>query len=250
MSCQNRIFTQVSPFLFATLGLLFTFNAMAQTPPAQTKTEPTTTVETKPEAATPEQKTTPKPETKNDTEDSHQYGFQLSGGFPTGLGFGFNYHDSSKLWGAGVEYSSFSLKQGTAPEIKASLSQIKLVARYHPWAGAFFAGVHLGAQTTTFEGTDVYLGQQLTAKFEIKNNFVTPHIGWQWIFSSGFMYGLELGAQINTGAKTDFTDPTTNAAILNDASYQADKKKVEDEGKKFGSSTIPHLVLFRFGYLF
>ena len=29
-----------------------------------------------------------------------------------------------------------------------------------------------------------------------------------------------------------------------------DKKKIEDEAKKFGESTLPHLILLRLGYMF
>ncbi len=239
------------------LFLAFTFFINCPQSFAQTKIPPKTQEASPTEPST--EATNPQPEPKltkeqqmpeTSAKESSKYGLQISGGFPTGYGLGLNYQDASQMWGAGLEYSGFSVKQGTAPELKAALSQIKLHARYHPWAGSFYTGLYLGSQTTTIEGTDVYLGQRLTAKVEIKNNFVTPHIGWQWIYESGFMYGLELGAQVNTGAKIDFTDPTSEATILNDANYQADRKKVEDEGKKFGSSTIPHIVLFRFGYMF
>lgn len=183
-------------------------------------------------------------------EGDAKFGFHFTLGFPTGYGAGLNYLSPSAKWGFGADYSTFATKTGTAPEIKASMTQMKVVARYHPWASAFFTGLYLGTQSTNFEGTDTYLGQRLTAKIEIKNTLVTPHIGWQWLWDSGIMFAMELGAQVNTGASTKFTDPTDNTLVLNDDTYLSDKKKIEDEGKKFGSSTIPHIMLIRLGYMF
>ncbi|MFN8944695.1 MAG: hypothetical protein ACK5WZ_08725 [Pseudobdellovibrionaceae bacterium] len=247
------IFLPFSVFLFTVSG----FGQTPKTPGNPTAIEETTTqgaliVEPEKPALVPAKKNVESQKvsaTKQSTNDE-QYGFHFSAGFPSGYGAGLDYQTADLQWGFGAEVSGFSLKSGTAPEVKAALSQIKISGRYHPWAGSFYTGLHLGAQTTTFEGTDTYLGQKLTAKMEIKNNFLTPHIGWQWIFDSGILLGFELGAQVNTGAKTNLTEPTTNTLILEDASYKEDKKKIEDEAKKFGESTLPHLILLRLGYMF
>lgn len=194
----------------------------------------------------------PQPAQKIETEKSEhsRYGFQFSGGFPTGLGFGLNYLSPAATWGLGAEYSTFSAKTSSAPEVKGNLTQMKLAARYHPWSGVFYAGVYAGTQTTRLEATDTYAGQSITAKLELKNSFVTPHIGWQWLSDFGIMYSFELGAQMNSNATLDFPDPTTNTLVTSDATYISDKKKIEDEAKKFGSSTFPHVMLFRLGYMF
>ena len=61
--------------------------------------------------------------------------------------------------------------------------------------GVFFVGVGAGQQVidaaVTEKGSPIGLG----ASARVESWVITPRLGWQWVWSSGFAMGLDLGVQ-------------------------------------------------------
>jgi hypothetical protein len=75
-------------------------------------------------------------------------------------------------------------------------------------------------------------------------------LGWQWIFGSGFTLGLDLGWQIATSSKSNFSvEPEGLTAqekelIKEQPEYQANEKKVKDDFlDRYKDSSLPHVAL-------
>jgi hypothetical protein len=181
------------------------------------------------------------------------YGFHAGLGFPQIVGYGFDYFPESRKWGISLTLGGFrqeKSKSGSDPEYKIAHGSVHLSARYHPFHGVFYSGVHIGSQSTQVEATDSYLGQSVTATARVQGNYITPHAGFLWITKLGITVSTELGAQFNFNSRTSIDDGTTNSAVLNDSTYKKNKKDAEDQINSIFNGAFPHLTLLRVGYSF
>lgn len=141
------------------------------------------------------------------------------------------------------------------PELKISSVKLKVSGwdarvKVYPFKGAFFLGLAYGSQDFTGSMNQTYSGINGTVTVHQKNNFITPHIGWNWIFGSGFFMGMDLGVQLSMNQKTDTSTDITNGAVLNSAEYQKTVKDINDKANLVGKTPLPLLTLLKFGYLF
>jgi hypothetical protein len=178
-------------------------------------------------------------------------GFDVHGqlGLPYGTAIGIDYFTESRSWSFGLNAGGFSGKD-SANDVTYQLSQIGVSGRFHPWQSAFYLGIIVGAQTAKLSAKKLISGFEAQADLEVKNNFVTPNIGWMWVNKQGFSWGFELGAQLPSNAKTTLTSNTDNTAITSHPDYVQARRDAEDAGDKFGKMTLPHLTILRIGYVF
>ncbi|MFW7380208.1 MAG: hypothetical protein ACOH5I_15450 [Oligoflexus sp.] len=165
------------------------------------------------------------------------------------------------IFSFGFSTSSFNTESNT---VKLELDHWDIRARWHVFQGSFFLGAAYGQQTlkgssrdnvaTNVNGSTVSV--PTTVEIEVKTNYLTPHIGWLWIWDSGFHMGFELGVQLPSGNKTSFDTNFENvsaaeqSATKNSQEYKDLEKDVKDAGDLIGKATLPHLTMLRFGWFF
>jgi len=168
-------------------------------------------------------------------------------GFPSPFRFGLEAKYAG-LVGLSVDYGLFP--NLTFSNIKLKYNSWRVGAQVYPWRGAFYIGVGFGKQNFTAAATDTAAGTTVTYDLTVNTTIFTPHIGWRWVGTSGFFFGMELGAQVAASSTAAFTTDTTDATVIASAEYQAKKTDLEDKGKTFGQTTLPHFALVQIGWLF
>jgi hypothetical protein len=161
---------------------------------------------------------------------------------------------------------SMGLGLGVVPKItfgantQVGVSHLEFRGRWHPFSGAFYIGGALGSQTINATGrqtVDVG-GTPVPVKIDLKlaSPYFMTHIGWMWIFDSGFTLGLELGTQRGGNGRSDLEltveDPSTSktvAEIQASPAYQLFESGVENELGKLGKIALPYYGV-RFGWMF
>jgi hypothetical protein len=142
--------------------------------------------------------------------------------------------------------------------------------RWHPFEGAFFIGVMVGYQSIWASGQDsipvsgsvpglgsVSTTANIIASVNVSGLYAAPHIGWLWVWDSGFTLGAELGWQfdfasstsIQTSGATDQDQLLVDLAKLT-TQYQNLQTQVQNAGNQIGNTGFPYFCLIRVGYLF
>jgi hypothetical protein len=137
-------------------------------------------------------------------------------------------------------------------------------ARVHPFGGAFFLGGAAGFHTIhgegardidiTSGGSTVTVNTKVTAR--INAFYLAPHMGWMWVFKSGFSFGFDLGwlFPFFPGTTLDFsTDKVLSNTALDvlksSSGYQSLESAVDDAGHKVGGQSIPFITLLRLSWM-
>lgn len=192
---------------------------------------------------------------------------QLAVPHPLNLGLDARFH---RMFSVGVNggYLPVNLTiGGTATQI--SLTNYEARARWHPFSGAFFLGGAFGQQRVSARASKsialaVQAGDQtvslplnLDVSLNLQSWYATPHLGWMWIFDSGFCLGFELGVQWGFGSRSSFDisiqDPTLNSyltQVKEDQEYKDLRNSIEGAGNKIGNAVLPFVTALRIGWLF
>ena len=161
----------------------------------------------------------------------HPY-FAVSGGWSTFPKFA---SDALLNWaGAKSDTTDASLNRFDAWEV---------ALRLYPLRGTFFLGVGMGQQVIDAAVSEKQPGQPLGigGSARVDAWVLTPRIGWQWVWSSGFAMGLDFGVQFVVGhSETVNIPPGTSPDV------EQDVRDIVHFG-----STVPLPVLrFSIGYHF
>jgi len=156
----------------------------------------------------------------------------LSGGWSTFPKFA---SDAILKWaGAKSDTTDANLNQFSAWEV---------AVRVYPMRGVFFLGVGFGQQVVDGDVTAIQAGVPFgaTALARVESWVITPRIGWQWVWRSGFAMGLDLGVQFVLSHKdTLVTPPGTPPDAEQDARDLIN----------FGATVPLPVINFRIGYHF
>ncbi|HSP20494.1 MAG TPA: hypothetical protein VLQ79_13315 [Myxococcaceae bacterium] len=81
--------------------------------------------------------------------------------------------------------------------------------RMYPLRGVFYLGVGFGQQVVDGQVTALVAGLPFgpTGSGRVQSWVLTPRIGWQWVWSSGFALGLEAGVQVTVSHQDTVTLP-------------------------------------------
>jgi hypothetical protein len=148
-------------------------------------------------------------------------------------------------------------------EVHAGIMGYDGRVRWHPWGGSFFMGTAIGLQrlygTTSESITVLDTSIDTSIKMSVVSPYITPHMGWLWVFQSGFVLGLDFGWQFPLSSKTELeASATTSNALANNAielvqqtqQYQALENDVKDIGNKIGKISLPYFTVLRIGWFF
>lgn len=159
------------------------------------------------------------------------------------------------LWknflGGGVDVGYLPMIKVTSDHnIKAGYDSWSLVGRVFPWKRRFFVGTYFGKTNLTAQSEDTYGGVPARVTIEANATFFTPHIGWRFVFDSGFFFQLEVGAHLPISSSSALTVIPNIAAVNADAEFQKAKKDVEDLAKNVVKQAIPAVSLLTIGFMF
>jgi len=154
----------------------------------------------------------------------------VSGGWSTFPKFA---SDAILNWaGANSDTTNASLNKFDAWEV---------ALRIYPLRGTFFLGVGAGQQVLDASVTDKTSLIPVGGSARVQSWVLTPRIGWQWVWSSGFAMGLDFGVQFVVGHTEDvFLPPGTTPDVEQD---------IRDI-VHFGSTVPLPVIRFSLGYHF
>jgi hypothetical protein len=150
----------------------------------------------------------------------------------------------------------------TAPggSAKLQLRAFQGIARWFPFSGSFFIGSGIGYQTFRASLTNTDQGNTLVTTADLSGVFVSPQLGWLFVWQSGFALGLTFGAQIplpkDPVATTTYNgQPVPSMAGPGFPREVVDKSNdmkdtVQTLGKLANKYPIPNIQLLRLGFFF
>ncbi len=168
--------------------------------------------------------------------------------------------DLSFAVGGGYLPIQFNVDGADGP-VKFSMLNYDARGRWHPFHGSFFLGAAIGRQVIkTKANTDFTVATEKVPtelRIDLNNLYVTPHMGWMWIFGSGFTFGFEFGAQVpltsRSTADIALTNPAQNALldmVKQTPEYIQLKTDVEDTSNRIGKQVFPYVAVLRIGWHF
>jgi hypothetical protein len=117
----------------------------------------------------------------------------------------------------------------------------EIALRVYPMRGTFYLGVGFGHQNLEATVTETQGGFTGVGFGRVESWVITPHIGWQWVWRSGFAIGVDLGVQVTVGhTDTIVLPPGTPADVEQDVRDLI----------HFGASVPLPVLSFRIGYHF
>ena len=167
-----------------------------------------------------------------------------------------------RVFTIGVSAGKFSSDHFDPVEVQLVHWDVR--ARWHPWWGSFFLGLAVGQQElfgeakkdVSFSRNGVKLTVPVTVQVEFATTYLTPHLGWTWIWDCGFNMGFDFGAQIPIQNKSELkvgfenVAPSQETAVKETSEYKKLEKDVDDAGDLIGKTVLPYITLLRLGWLF
>jgi hypothetical protein len=147
--------------------------------------------------------------------------------------------------------------------INVKISNVELRGRWHPFSGSFILGTAVGQQSITGSTTQTFTtnpgGIEVPTKIElaVQGGYVTPHLGWLWVWGSGFSLGFEVGVQVpfaqNSELEITIQDPSQNAfldQVKATPEYQQAESDVTTNSDRLGKQVLPYVTVLRLGWAF
>ncbi len=158
----------------------------------------------------------------------------------------------NEFLGLGVGFSM--IPEVTISDFSANMYAVNAVGRIFPFQGAFYLGLGAGIQTMGVEADDVIQGERYTGSVDHTAFFLTPQLGWLWIWDSGFALGLNVGVQVPVTSSPDVRvhDSAGNEVDPNDYGQRAVELRddVSDVAKYLGFFPLPAVDLLKIGFFF
>lgn len=156
----------------------------------------------------------------------------------------------NELLGFGVGYSMFPPIK--IDDVEAGFQAFNAVGRVFPFKGAFYVGLGFGYQMIDVEATDEIRGNEITATIEESNFFITPQVGWLWVWDSGFALGINAGVQIALSSDPKVTLRDERGRVIRGPSNE--QQELEDDVRNLGEwiagFPIPAVDLLKLGFYF
>jgi hypothetical protein len=154
--------------------------------------------------------------------------------------------------GLGVGFSM--LPEVTFEDVSSKMIAFNAVGRIFPFQGAFYLGLGAGLQNIAVEGEDTIDGEPYTGSVDHSAFFLTPQVGWLWIWDSGLALGLNVGVQIPITSTPDVRvrDASGQEVDPNDVGPEAVElhEDASDVAEYLGKLPLPAVDLLKIGFYF
>jgi hypothetical protein len=158
------------------------------------------------------------------------------------------------------QYSMLPDLEAPGGSAKLRLRAFQGIARWFPFKGSFFLGSGIGYQTFNASLSKTVENGTLTTTLDMSGLFVSPQLGWLFVWRSGFALGLTLGAQVPL-PKDPVATSTYNGQNVPDQPGAGFSQEVVDQsrdnkdtvttlGKLANKYPIPNIELLRIGFFF
>lgn len=154
--------------------------------------------------------------------------------------------------GLGVGFSM--LPEVTFEDVSSRMTAFNAVGRIFPFQGAFYLGLGAGLQNIVVEGEDTIDGDSYTGSVDHSAFFLTPQVGWLWVWDSGFALGMNVGVQIPITSTPDVRvrDARGQEIDPNDVGPGAVELRddASDVAEYLGKLPLPAVDLLKIGFYF
>jgi hypothetical protein len=156
----------------------------------------------------------------------------------------------NELLGFGVGYSMFPPLE--FDDVEVGIQAFNAVGRVFPFKGAFYVGLGFGYQMIDLEATRTIDGDAVTATIDESNLFITPQVGWLWIWDSGFALGINLGVQFALSSNPNVTLTDDRGREIRGPSGEEEELRddVRNIGEWVADIPIPSVDLLKLGFYF
>lgn len=178
------------------------------------------------------------------TSNRPWFGVHFAAGFPNPAQVGLDFLSANETFGFSIRGGN--IQRGVSG-VDANLKNLEAQFRYHPWSSAFYYGVAVGHRSAQVEKTDWVSNQRVKATVEATSEYLTPQVGWVWMFNNGLNLGFELGYLLPLNPKTSFATDA-DASMTSQNSYKNLEKTVADQGDYLAKLALPHFTLIRLGW--
>jgi hypothetical protein len=141
----------------------------------------------------------------------------------------------------GIKYSQSFRPHGNIDGDKADIDNRSIAIRSYSGGGPFWFGLAYGHHEINVQRNDQVNGFDTNIYASVESDYVSPMIGWKWVYDSGFTVGVELGWIFPFNSKSD-----VNA----DEQYRQQRSDAQDQAEKYGKNGLPTVSLLELGWTF
>lgn len=151
----------------------------------------------------------------------------------------------------GVSIHKGMLPSQTIDGASVKLNNFEIGVKYYPLTGGFFVGLLKGKQEVDVSKSDTVMGTPVNYYVNVKNDYLTPHLGYEWRFPGGLFLSMQLGWQLSSNASTNVsTSEDSNPLVTSNPDYQEQKQDAINIGNDLGNTDLPNVGLLQIGWLF
>lgn len=134
---------------------------------------------------------------------------------------------------------------------EADLDNQSFGIRAYPGQGAMFFGLAYGKHEVNANRYENINGFDTNIYAHAEAEYVTPSVGWKWVYESGFTVGLEFGwlFPFNGNAQVS-SNQDLNPLVNGNDEYQQNRRDVEDAARKYVNNGLPSIGLLEIGWTF
>jgi hypothetical protein len=152
------------------------------------------------------------------------------------------------------KWFDFAIEYGMLPRVVidtalVSATSVSAKARIFPFQKSLFVGVGFGVQSLKAEKTEVADDIEIHGTATVVTSYITPEIGWRWVWPSGLTMGLEFGCQL-AQSSTSMITTDAPASLVSDPTYDQVTNDLSDAGNQIGNTSLPDFAFAQIGYLF
>jgi hypothetical protein len=164
-----------------------------------------------------------------------------------------------RLFSLGVQYSMLPTLTVPGQDASLKLNATQAVVRWFPFRGAFYLGSGIGYQQLNASLGQTVQNGRLVVAADMSTVFLSPQLGWLWMWRSGFALGINLGIQIPLPRDPVVSVAFNGQPVPDDgAGYppevataaRNDKDEVTDLARIIMKYPIPNLDLLKIGFVF
>jgi hypothetical protein len=162
----------------------------------------------------------------------------------------------------GGQYSVLPVLTPPGFDAGLKLNAAQGIVRIFPFGGGFYIGSGFGYQQfrASLGSTDPSSGDRLEVSCDMSGLFVSPQLGWLWVWKSGFAFGINVGVQIpvpkdpvvvatyNGMTVPDQADGYVPQSAVDDARDM--KETVQTVAKYVSKYPMPTIDLLKIGFFF